>query len=86
MIPVKTPQCNFTLSKPKDWDEEKNGLCASLSIMTQDDNFISFWKPTDLELEQLIDGGFVAIKVFGTYHPAIALGVAVEEEEENATS
>lgn len=36
----------------------------------------SFWRPTDEELEILLQGGFVTLEVLGNNHPPVILGTS----------
>jgi hypothetical protein len=82
---VSHPSNNLLLGAPSDWDQSKTS-CGALPAtrMEVDGNpvIVSFWKPTADELQQLQAGGTVALWVYGTSHPVVAVGVepaAVEE-------
>lgn len=76
---IKLPGMNRELAPPKDWDAEKDGECGTLPVFAEVVNggmtMTSAWKPSEEELNELVKGGVVAMVIYGTMHPPIALGV-----------
>jgi len=65
---------NCDLAKPKDWNDETMGECASLPVMIIDhDNgqrfIISAWRPSKEDLEVLNSGGLLYLQVYGSMPP-----------------
>ncbi len=70
------------LTKPSDWDEQRDGTCGSLPIRDQDflfgNGMVSNWKPSALDLEVLNAGGVIQLVVCGTVHPPVSITVQKE--------
>ena len=70
------------IGKPKDWDDQLDGSCGSLSVRDEIDvqsgvNFMhSEWKlqPGELKLLQNHNGVLV-LRISGTIHPVVSLHV-----------
>ena len=79
MEAVKLPGMNRDLAPPQGWDAEKDGECTPLPVFAEVHNgsvlLTSAWKPNAEELEHLNKGGAVALVIYGTMHPPVALGV-----------
>lgn len=71
------------LGKPKDWDDEKQGICHALPIRDCIDAegnplMVSAWQPTPEEIEAIVNGEPILLFVFGTEehaHPVVSVGV-----------
>lgn len=64
------------LGAPKDWDQSKVE-CQGLPIVDNPDGWmVSQWKPNELEIETLSQGGTLLLWVFGTAHPVVGLDVS----------
>jgi hypothetical protein len=81
---IEHPECNDVLGAPKNWAEENPHLpCYALPILREyiQDGFkshpcvVSFWKPTDDELEILANGGSVRLSVLGQSMAPVIVGV-----------
>ena len=71
--------------KPKDWVEERDGLCGSLPVRVEPHGAEllackSAWRPTAQELEMLNAGGFVILSCVGG-QPPVMLTVEAEGAE-----
>lgn len=69
-----------TLCAPKDWDEDRNGICMDLPIRQEVINdslpaLTSAWLPTAEELARLNAGAPVLLRVIATAHPPVMLDV-----------
>lgn len=80
----KHPDCNLTLVAPPDWDEQNpQTACDPLAVtrtyhqdgVKSHPVVISYWKPTDDELEMLVNGGCIALTVFGQTMQPVMLEV-----------
>lgn len=76
---TKLPGMNRELAPPGGWDAEKHGECSPLPVFAEVVNgnmvMTSAWKPSAEELAELNKGAAVALCVYGTMHPPVALGV-----------
>ena len=81
MIPQTLLNETRSIGKPRDWDEEINGPCDSLSVYDYEDqagnHMVSGWRPTEEELQSLNNGGYVWLEICGTIHPVIKLYAAM---------
>lgn len=73
---VNHSSCNLVIGAPADMS---NGACSSLPVLQhQDENglwSISFWKPSEEELKQLQEGGYIAlwVRASGRQHPVVGM-------------
>jgi hypothetical protein len=76
MNPIKFEGRNRTFGAPKDWDEEKNGICYGLPAK-QDEagNIISVWQPTPAERARIAKGENIVLSCF-TIQPPVILTIA----------
>lgn len=75
---VPHPSNNLLLGAPADWDHSTTPCGALPATRTEHEGnpvIVSFWKPTAEELHQLQAGATVALWVYGTSHPVVAVGV-----------
>ena len=87
MIPRKITGANINLKPPPDWDESRNGKCATLWVRAAGPQesgigvvtFESAWEPLLHELEILKAGGSVVIRVCGG-QPAMSVQVEPIEQ------
>ena len=82
---VKLEGMNRELSPPAGWDKEKHGECSPLPVFAEvvagNVTMTSAWKPNAEELAHLVRGAAVALVVYGTVHPPVAIGVFPAEQE-----
>jgi S-adenosylhomocysteine hydrolase len=79
MNPTQHPSNNAVFGAPKDWDQREIP-CGALAItrVTVDQvgpAMVSYWRPTDEEIIHLARGGLVALWIYGTTHPVVAMDV-----------
>jgi hypothetical protein len=76
--PTEHHSNNAVLGAPAGWDQGATP-CSTLSITRLEvdglDAMVSFWRPTNEELQQLASGGLVSLWIFGAAHPVISVGV-----------
>ena len=69
------PQANQYMGKPKDWDEEKHGMCEVLPVyVTPDGVSLSKWKFSFKQRIKILFGHRVYLQVVGR-QPPVALTV-----------
>lgn len=78
MTPVMHSTNNRIIGAPADWDHSKVA-CPGLPV-TDREMFghrvmVSFWKPTEEEIEALKAGAMVALSVVGTVHPPVGMHI-----------
>lgn len=73
---VNMPENNLVLTAPKDWDEEKNGPCETVSVYRDNNSFTITMEFEPHEFAALLKGGKVKLRIFGDAFPPIALFVA----------
>jgi uncharacterized membrane protein len=82
---IQHPACTETLCAPSDMQD---GSCDSLPVAVTEDEHgywsVSFWKPTQDDLDVLNDGGTIAlwVRAKGRQHPVVGLGVDSWKEEQ----
>lgn len=83
MNPFNHINCHRDFGKPKNWDETKNGKCETLPIMEWTDPIsklqfmVSYWKPSEEEIQQILDGKCIVLGVNGRIHPVVFVGTEV---------
>jgi hypothetical protein len=90
MIPGRIPGATRFLGAPADWDESRDGICSTLPILDVPglggtNLMYSAWQPTPEELAALNAGSSVLLRVIGTGHPPVWVGVAQPPTEEAGT-
>lgn len=69
------------LGAPKGWSQELDGSCGTLHVVDAVDtlsgqNFMySFYRPTNAELEALMNGGILRLGIMGRAHPVLNMAV-----------
>jgi hypothetical protein len=73
--PIKTDLTNASLGAPPNWDPAVDGECVALPVQIDPGQgcFHSWWRPSQDDLERLLNGGAVRLTVFGGSHPPVAL-------------
>lgn len=69
---VTMPDHNIRLGAPDGWDAEKHGECETITAKRDADGYTVAFKLEPHELERLLDGGKVVLKIFGAGFPPIA--------------
>jgi hypothetical protein len=69
---------NHVLGAPAGWNQQ-DLPCGALPVTCTEVEgkpaMVSFWKPDADELEALRNGGAVALWIYGSVHPVVAMGV-----------
>jgi hypothetical protein len=78
MEPVKHPSNNKILGKPSNWDEAvPNVECGDLGVTVQEQGrtlrLTSYWRPTQGEIDLLMEGGLIALTIYSAQHPPVSL-------------
>ncbi len=81
MRPVAISGAQVVLGRPATWDEEKDGHCGGLPVRREVGEgghlwMASAWEPTPEELQQLLEGGHVILRVSCPQHPVTSLSVS----------
>ena len=81
---VRDSNANF--SKPRNWDDERDGPCGTLPVRVEPVGIYNYhysaWKPGAEELALLNAGGVVELCCVGV-QPPVSLHVVVEAEPED---
>lgn len=83
----RIPGANAVLGAPVGWDATKEGVCEPLHVVRHESGFVSQWRPTQEELEAMLNGAPIWLHVFGAGHPPVSIVVApmpVTEEVSHA--
>lgn len=79
MIPARIEGCTRALGAPRGWTPETSGACVGLPIRDEQSGdmpcMVSAWEPTPAELQAIIAGAKIMLRVVGTAHPPVALYV-----------
>lgn len=68
---------NAVLGAPVGWDAEKEGTeVLGLPVHRHETGFVSQWRPSQAELEMLLNGHPIWLHVVGSGHPPVAVTVA----------
>lgn len=83
MNPIDMPGSNCNLTAPRDWDETRDGECVTLRVLKTTDEaghplLQSAWRPSDIELTQLVNGHAIMLTIYGQSHPPVWIGVTKE--------
>lgn len=74
MLPIQTPECNFTYTAPPSRPD-----CQDLPCFRHENGTTSFWQPDDSERAWLEKGGTIVFTHHGHGHPMVSLGVMPPE-------
>jgi len=85
MDPLPHPQRTRSFGRPANWDEARDGPCGTLDIadIVTPERYAamqSLWRPSAEDLNKLNRGGAIALWIYGTTHPVVAMA-AIEPEE-----
>lgn len=79
MIPARIVGCTRALGAPPGWTPETSGDCSSLPIRDELCGdlpcMVSAWEPTPVEIEAILAGAKVYLRIVGTMHPPVMLYV-----------
>lgn len=75
MLLLAHPNTNAHHGKPKDWGDERDGVCQTLPTVSVPGLHASFWQPTPEELDTLLRGGSIELRIASQYHPVVSVGV-----------
>jgi hypothetical protein len=70
MTPTTHPLCNDILRRPPGMTEEQ---CGDLPIRREEGRVISFWQPSQEEVELIVKGHPVIFIAAGQTHPPVSL-------------
>jgi hypothetical protein len=78
MNPTTHSTNNMLLGAPKDME---NCIDVAATMMVEDSSTIitTFWTPTPEEIKAINSGAKVALYVWGTFHPPVAIGICESE-------
>lgn len=70
MNAVNFTAANVTLTAPKGWDAEKDGICYDLPVFRTDGGeYLTLWRPSEEELKALNEGKPVMVSLVGGVPP-----------------
>lgn len=77
MMPIKTEHTNLELGKPTGWDADRDGDCATLPAHRDVPQNVthSFWRPSEVDIANILAGVPIRLSVFGAGHPPVAIAV-----------
>lgn len=82
---IRHKQTTQDLAPPTDWDHQANGICNSLPVVDVVENnlnyMVSFWKPSQAELDLLNKGHAIALFVQCSdpdKHPVVAVTASAD--------
>lgn len=85
MLVGRIKDATRNLGKPEGWDDERDGPCSSLPIRDGRSQGVphmeSAWYPTIEEMQRMVMGAPVYLRVVGTNHPPVALWVGDTPEQ-----
>ncbi len=89
MQPIDFKARNRMLGAPRNWDESRDGPCGALHVHHEEPDglaWTSCWRPTELELRILNDGGLVWLEVCSgsTPQPAVMIYANYEDRTRSA--
>jgi hypothetical protein len=89
MTPAPHPNQTRAPGQPLNWDEDKHGPCAALSIADVEEHGLPFmeslWSLDSLERAALIAGEQIILRIQGHAHPVVRLGVTLPRPELKGT-
>lgn len=90
MTPAPHPNRTRSPGQPLDWDEEKLGPVVKLPIADVEDGGLpwmeSLWALDSLERAALISGEKVILRIQGSSHPVVQLGVTALAEPKKGSA
>lgn len=84
MRPLKL-EGGIMFAKPKDWDEERDGICHPLSVVYKDGRCLSVWEPSFEERLRIVAGHNIALTIVGGQPPVLLTVADVKDEHSPKT-
>ena len=75
MEAVKFSEATHTFTAPKGHNAERDGEIFDLPVMDDGITLTSVWKPSEEELDILVNGGGITLSILGRAQPPVMLGV-----------
>ena len=79
MRPGRIDGATHNFGAPKNWDPDRDGYCGVLPVRMESDGsnlwMVSSWEPTKEELQLLLAGGTVHLRLSAPAHPVVSLSV-----------
>lgn len=66
-------------NKPKNWDDERDGVCGALPVFVEGPRHISWWTLSDEERKAIVNGADVWLTCYGSQPPVALLILDCEE-------
>lgn len=79
MIARRIRGATHVMGAPQGWDMSRHWPCDSLYVRREGDVVCSAWEPTPAEIETLIAGGSIVLRIVGG-QPPVSLAVELAEE------
>ena len=75
MIPVRFNGMTALYTAPEGHNAERDGEIFDLPVMDDGISMTSVWKPSEEELDILVNGGGISLSILGRAQPPVMLGV-----------
>lgn len=75
MLPVKFNGMTNLYTAPEGHNAERDGEIFDLPVMDDGVTMTSVWKPSEEELDILVNGGGISLSILGRAQPPVMLGV-----------
>ncbi len=75
MQPVRFNGMTNIYTAPEGHNAERDGEIFDLPVMDDGISMTSVWKPTEEELDILVNGGGISLSILGRAQPPVMLGV-----------
>lgn len=75
MIPVRFNGMTNIYTAPEGHNAERDGEIFDLPVMDDGVTMTSVWKPSEEELDILVNGGGISLSILGRAQPPVMLGV-----------
>ena len=75
MQPVRFNGMTNIYTAPEGHNAERDGEIFDLPVMNDGISMTSVWKPTEEELDILVNGGGISLSILGRAQPPVMLGV-----------
>lgn len=75
MIPLRIKGATNWLGAPEGWEPDKNGPCVHLAVKHECcgnvDTLTSAWEPTPEDIQKIMAGAPIYLRVVGITHPTV---------------